>query len=240
MIKVIFSGAGLRECVVAPELPVAGEETVPYSKKHKLRSKSRIMHSATELFCRHGFDRVSIGQIMEVAKMTHGAFYNHFESKEALFSASFLESFRRGPVSRLAKAPFSIKHLAALATDYLSLRAFRDRRDPGPEAVLFNEIGSERPGIRKLYEEAYERMKKMLEVRITALGRLGKLPFAVNRDIAADRARSIIAAMVGAVAVARSITDPREQHLVLLAAQRQILAMLGVSESAYDPARIAG
>lgn len=213
---------------------------MPYSKKHKLRSKSRIMHSATELFCRYGFDRVSIGQIMEVARMTHGAFYNHFESKEALFSASFLDSFRRGRVSRLAKAPFSIKHLAALVTDYLSLRAFRDRTDPGPEALLFNEIGSDRPGIRQLYDEAYERMKKMLEVRITALARLGKLPFAANREIVAERARGIIAAMVGAVAVARSITNPREQHLVLLAAQRQILAMLGVSESAFDPVTTGG
>lgn len=209
---------------------------MPYSKNHKLRTKDRILRSATELFCRHGFDKVSIGQIMEVASMTHGAFYNHFESKEALFSASFLKCFKRSRVARLAKAPFSIKHLAALVTDYLNLRTLKDRAEPGPEALLFNEIGSERPGIRKLYDEAYQRMKKMLETRITALARLGRLSFAVDREITADRARGIIAAMVGAVAVARSITQPQEQQLILQAAQRQILDMLGVSELEFDPA----
>ncbi|MBB3062943.1 TetR family transcriptional regulator [Microbulbifer rhizosphaerae] len=209
---------------------------MPYSKTHKSQTKDRILRSATELFCRHGFDKVSIGQIMEVARMTHGAFYTHFESKEALFNASFLESFKRSRVARLAKAPFSIKHLTALVTDYLNLRALRDRGAPGPEALLFNEIGSDRPRIKKLYEEAYERMKKMLETRITALGRLKKLPYAADRETVAEKARGIIAAMVGAVAVARSISQEREQHLILQAAQKQILGILGVNETEFDPA----
>ena len=47
---------------------------MPYSKDHKAQSKERILKSATDLFCRYGFDKVSIGQVMKLAKMTPGAF----------------------------------------------------------------------------------------------------------------------------------------------------------------------
>ena len=56
---------------------------MPYSPDHKSKSKERILASATELFGRFGFDKVSINQVMKLARMTHGAFYAHFESKEA-------------------------------------------------------------------------------------------------------------------------------------------------------------
>ncbi len=206
---------------------------MPYSKDHKLRSKNRILQSATELFCREGFEKVSIGQIMKLARMTHGAFYAHFESKEALFNASFLESFKRSRMARLAKGPFSIKHLTALVTDYLNLRAVKDLTDPAPEAILFNDIGSDRREIKKLYEQAYSRMKQMLEKRITALGRLKKLPYTPDREMVKEKARAIIASMVGAVAIAKSISDENEQQQILLAAQKQILAILGIRESEY-------
>jgi TetR/AcrR family transcriptional repressor of nem operon len=67
---------------------------MPYPKSHKEKSKLRILDAALELFSSHGFAKVSISQIMKSAKMTHGAFYTHFESKEALYSASFLQTFK--------------------------------------------------------------------------------------------------------------------------------------------------
>ena len=126
---------------------------MPYSKDHKIRSKERILQSATELFCRYGFDKVSISEIMKLARMTHGAFYSHFESKEALYNASFLETLRNSRAARLAKGPFFIKHLTALVTDYLNLRELERKTAPGPESILFNEIGSTNPEIKKLRDQ---------------------------------------------------------------------------------------
>lgn len=205
---------------------------MPYSKAHKSRSKDRIMKSASELFARYGFDKVSIGQIMKLARMTHGAFYGHFESKQALFKAYLVDAFQRSRRERLAKEPFSIKHLTALVTDYLNLGALKDRAEPGPESVLFNEIGSDKPEIRQLYEQAYERMKAMLERRITALSRLKKLPFKPEPATVTEKSRSILAAMVGAVAIAKSISSEEEQQRILDAAQRQILTILGLQSGA--------
>jgi len=204
---------------------------MPYSKEHKLKSKERILKSASELFCRYGFDKVSINQVMALARMTHGAFYAHFDSKEALYKASLLQLFKKSGAARLAKAPFSIKHLMQLVNNYVNLREMSDKSVPGPETVLFNEIGSERKDIRELYEESYLGLLKILETRIMALGRLKKIRLSDLGSVS-DRARAILAALVGAVAIARSIESEDERRRVLAAAQRQILSILGASQSA--------
>jgi len=207
---------------------------MPYSKEHKLQSKDRILQSATELFSRYGFDKVSISQIMKLARMTHGAFYAHFESKEALYNASFLETFRRSRAARLVKGPISFRNITSKVSDYLNLRYLKDKSSPGPEAILFNEIGSNHHEIKRLYEEAYERIRKMLERRITALGRLNKLPYAVDKEIIAEKSRAIMASLVGAIAIAKSIETEEEQRNILLAAQKQIFAIIGVDEEDFE------
>jgi TetR/AcrR family transcriptional repressor of nem operon len=213
---------------------------MPYSKDHKSRSKERILQAATELFCRYGFDKVSISQIMKLARMTHGAFYAHFESKEALYNESLLETFRRSRLARLTKGPFSVKQLTALVTDYLNLRELKEKSGPGPESILFNEVGSDRIEIKRLYEEAYERMRKMVETRITALGRLKKLPFATDKEVVAEKSRTILASLVGAVVIARSLPREEEQSQILVAAQKQIISMLGADEHELDDQDTAG
>ncbi len=200
---------------------------MPYSKAHKSRSRDRILKSASELFARYGFDKVSIGEIMKVARLTHGAFYAHFESKQALFKAYLSQAFQRNQRARLAKEPFTLKHLTSLVTDYLNLRSVKEEsREPGPETILINEIGSDEPEIRQLYEQAYQRMRTMLEKRITALSRLQQLPFPPDRELIAQKSRAILAAMVGAVAIAKSISREQEQHQILEAAQQQVLGIL--------------
>jgi AcrR family transcriptional regulator len=203
---------------------------MPYSKEHKLRSKDRILQSATELFCRYGFDKVSISQIMKLARMTHGAFYAHFESKEALYNASVFETLKRSRAGRLVKGPFSIKHLTSLVTDYLNLREPKRDQEPGPESILFNDIGSDNVEIKKLYEKSYMNLRELLEIRITALSKLGKLPFAADSETVAEKSRAILASLVGAVAIAKSIPHEEEQQNILMTAQKQIFSILGVSE----------
>ncbi len=207
---------------------------MPYTAEHKLKSKERILMSATELFCRFGFDKVSIHQVMKLAKMTHGAFYAHFESKEALYKASFLQTLNGSTTGRLAKAPFSIKHLTQLASNLLNLRALSEQSRPSPENILFNEIGSDSAEIRQLYEKSYLSILKILEKRIKALCKLNKLSLAQNQVAIAVKSRAILASLVGAVAIAKSIQSEEERCKILTAAQDQILNMLGVVEFSTD------
>ncbi len=207
---------------------------MPYTAEHKLQSKERILLSATELFCRFGFNKVSISQVMKLAKMTHGAFYAHFESKEALYKASFLQTLNGSSTGRLAKAPFSMNHLTQLASNLLNLRALSEKSRPSPENILFNEIGSDSVEIRLLYEKSYLGVLKILEKRIMALSKLKKISFTPNQEAIAKKSRAILASLVGAVAIAKSIQSEEERQLILSAAQNQILIMLGVAGLSSD------
>jgi len=220
MIKIIFSV----QCEVA----------MSDSMNRKARSRERILQSAIELFSRQGFEKVSIGQIMKLAKMTHGAFYAHFASKEALYHASVQETLENSRAARLVKGPLSVTHLTELVSNCLNLQELEHKHKPGPETVLFNEIGNENAEIRTLFEASYLRMKKMLETRLIALSRLKKLPFEPDRDVIVDKARVILAALVGAVALAKSLPGEQERQHILNAVQRNILQMLGVNESELD------
>lgn len=204
---------------------------MPYPKSHKAKSKDLIVDSAVDLFSRYGFDKVSIGQIMSAAKLTHGAFYAHFKSKEALYSESFLRTLKGSRAARLVKGPLSIKHLTALVTNYWNLGELEKKSKPGPETILFNEVGNENSNVKKLFEESYQSLKKMIEIRITALSKLKQLQFEPDRETIAEKSRAVLASLVGAVVVAKSISDKDEQRKILEAAQKQILDILGVKES---------
>ncbi len=201
---------------------------MPYPKDQKTKSKDRILAAAIELFSRYGFDKVSIGQIMSAAKMTHGAFYAHFNSKEALFKASFLETVKRSRAARLVKGPLSVNHLTELVTHYWNLRELERNTLPGPETLLFNEVGNSNANVRRLFEESYDGLKKMVERRLIALSKLKQLPIEVHQESIAEKSRAILSLLIGAVVVAKTITREEEQRGILEAAQKQILLMLGV------------
>lgn len=204
---------------------------MPYPKEHKAKSKNLILNSAVELISRYGFEKVSIGQIMQSAKMTHGAFYAHFKSKEALYRASFFDTLKNSRAARLVKGPLSVKHLTKLVTNYWNLSELEQKSKPGLETILFNEIGNQNTNIKQLFEESYDKLKKMIETRISALIKLKQLPLEPDRELISEKARTILVSMVGAVAIAKNISPEEERRRILESTQKQILLMLGVKES---------
>jgi len=125
----------------------------------------------------------------------------------------------------------SIKGLISLVTNYWNLSELEKTDKPGPETILFNEIGNENTNIKRLFEESYDSLRKMIETRIAALIKLKQLPFEADSEVIADKSRAILASMVGAVAVAKNLSREEERRLILESAQRQILNILGVKES---------
>ena len=69
---------------------------MPYPAGHRVETRKKIIDSARRLFNRHGFESVSIGQIMAGAKLTHGGFYSYFNSKSDLY-AEVLNCFFTDP-----------------------------------------------------------------------------------------------------------------------------------------------
>jgi TetR/AcrR family transcriptional repressor of nem operon len=54
------------------------------SKHHAAENRQAIVDAASELFRAQGFRGTSVPELMQAANMTHGGFYGHFASKEAL------------------------------------------------------------------------------------------------------------------------------------------------------------
>ena len=63
------------------------------SQEEKELSHARIVASASRLFRERGIEGAGVADVMEDAGMTHGGFYKHFQSKEALLIRALEDAF---------------------------------------------------------------------------------------------------------------------------------------------------
>ena len=75
------------------------------SKAQTRENKARIVAAAAQLFRERGFERVGVAEVMQAAGLTHGGFYNHFDSKKQLEEEACTLSFGEalGPLSRIGE-----------------------------------------------------------------------------------------------------------------------------------------
>src|ERR1043166_10173285 len=115
-------------------------EAMPYPTGHRENTKNKIIDSARKLFNRHGFDNVSLQQIMAGAGLTHGGFYSYFRSKSDLY-AEVLGCFFTDPQW---KSCWEGVHVDLSSTDvgpqvvraYLSRQLFEDVENSCPMVAL--------------------------------------------------------------------------------------------------------
>ena len=99
------------------------------------KNRQRVVAKASRLFREGGFDGISVNDLMKAAGFTHGGFYNHFESKDALAGEALDYAFRQMDGVRER-----IPTLDEFVTSYLSEEA---RNAPGstcPAAALAGEV----------------------------------------------------------------------------------------------------
>lgn len=169
------------------------EET---AEKHR-----RILEQAGRLFRERGFSGVSVSEIMKATGLTHGPFYNHFASKEALMSEALADLSAR----TLAFYDRTVQEqgVAAYRDFYLS-RAHVDDPSAGClVAALATDIPKE-PATRAPFTE---HVKRTLE----------RMTFDAAGDGARERALQGLSAMVGAVILARAVDDPALADEILAA-----------------------
>ena len=63
------------------------------SKAEMDKSHQRIVEGASRLMRKQGIETTSVNEVMANAGLTHGGFYRHFNSKEALVSAALETAF---------------------------------------------------------------------------------------------------------------------------------------------------
>jgi TetR/AcrR family transcriptional repressor of nem operon len=161
------------------------------SREQVSEHKTRILQAAAERFRERGFDNVTVAEVMKAAGLTHGAFYGHFPSKDALMAEAI--AFAVTPPANAAKPVPATTY----ADVYLSTK-HRDNRSTGCAfAGLGTEAARGSPELRHAMSASVEQ-----QIQRFADASPGKS--------AKEKRRAGIAAwsaMVGAVMLSRIVDD---------------------------------
>ena len=166
-----------------------------YSREHKLETHARIVKKASVRLREKGAHGIGVADLMKDAGLTHGGFYAHFDSREALVIEAFAHAMDRSTERwrKLAEQTPPEKRLAAIVDSYLTT-VHRD--DPGHGCAvpaLAAEIAREGPRTRKAFAAKLEQMVDMLAAQIPEL----------PRKAARMQAMAAIATMMGTLVLAR-------------------------------------
>jgi len=173
---------------------------MPYPAGHRDAVKKRIVDSARRLFNRHGFDNVSLKQIMAGAGLTHGAFYSYFKNKSDLYVevlACFLtdpdwENCWEGVNVDLSSTDAGAQVVQA----YLSNQHFDDVENSCPMVALPTDVARSGKTARRAFETVFTAMVGVLERSLAGRGRERRAT-----------AQAITALSIGGMVVARALVD---------------------------------
>lgn len=169
-----------------------------HSQAEKAISRERILAEASRQVRDSGLESVSVGALMKRIGLTHGGFYGHFESREALLVEALGRALHDGEAKAGAKgAPASF---SGMARSYLS-RKHRDSRDSGcAVAALVSDVARADAASRELMTEHVEAF-------------IGTVAKALGGDD--ERAILAVSAMVGALTLSRVVADPGRSNAIL-------------------------
>ncbi len=173
---------------------------MPYPVGHRAEVRGKIVQSARRLFNRHGFDNVSIAQIMAGAGRTHGGFYNYFGSKSDLYS-EVLGCFFTDPNWKNCwegvKVDLASSNVGPqVVRAYLSQQHFDDVENSCPMAALPSYVTRGGKSAKRAFETVFKAMVSVLE-RSSHEGRR-------QRRVTAQ---AVAALCVGGMVVARALDD---------------------------------
>jgi TetR/AcrR family transcriptional regulator, transcriptional repressor for nem operon len=177
-----------------------------HSRVEKEKTHKRIVKIASQRFREKGVAGVGIAELMKEAGLTVGGFYKHFDSRDDLVAEAVSSAFgtwnRQVDAAASGGPPLTY---SKLIDDYLN-EAHRD--DPGTGcaySALAAEISRSDKNARAL---ASEQIRNDLQLIA------GLLP-GKNRHAARARAILTFSALVGAMTLARAVSDEKMSHEIL-------------------------
>lgn len=183
-----------------------------YSPDQKEKTHQRILDEAARQFREKGVSNTGLQPLMKSLGLTHGGFYAHFRSKDDLVESALQEAARQMD-EETARVHDTGTPLATLINRYLS-RAHRD--SPGQGCALptvsaeLGQLG--RPS------ETTDRIVR---------DRLALIEGELDADQGEQRSILILAALVGGLQLARSVSDPALSERILQTTREQLLALIG-------------
>lgn len=178
-----------------------------YDSEHKSETRKLVLKEAARDIREKGPGGVAVAGIMARAGLTHGGFYAHFKSKDALIAEAIGVMFEdaRGRLFRATGDLNSKEGFAAYVDGYLSA-AHRDARSRGcPLPSLSGDMARLEPLSRERFGQGVEAITDRVAGMLEASG---------VQDPKTEAA-AVMSQMVGALALARAVADPAQSERIL-------------------------
>ncbi|MBF5003232.1 TetR/AcrR family transcriptional regulator [Diaphorobacter caeni] len=183
-----------------------------YPASETAQKRERILDEAARLFRERGFDRVGVAEIMQAAGLTHGAFYAHFSSKEALASEALSRAFAHSERRLFRKRHADDDLKQRFVERYLNRAHLNDPGDGCPLVSLAPEVARS-DALQDSFTEALETMiERMTE------------SFDWTDEHAREHSITLLSTAVGALTLARAVNRPQLANELLNTVKSQLLA----------------
>lgn len=197
-----------------------------YSKDHKTETHARIVKNASVQLREKGAASLGVAELMKESGLTHGGFYAHFSSRDALIGEAFLHAMEQAARRwrKRAEAAPEGKELAAIVNGYLT-PAHRDDVGNGCALpALGAEVSRATPKTRKAVVSKLEEMVDVIA---------GQMPAPTTKAARRD-AIGALATMMGTLLLARMAGTGEFSEEVLGAGRHAALK----SENPAEPRRM--
>ena len=186
------------------------------SNEEKAKTHEKIINTASKMFRKNGIEATGVADIMKTLNLTHGGFYRHFASKNALV----IEAIERAITESLAEL-ISAKNrnerdkkaaIEVYIDRYLSDEHIENAANGCPLAAL----GTEAPHMSpEIFETFTDGTNKAIEAISNALP--------INRK--KQDATSIMSTLIGSVILARMAHDKTQQKEILSIAKKSLFSL---------------
>jgi TetR/AcrR family transcriptional regulator, transcriptional repressor for nem operon len=190
--------------------------TMRYSREHKKETHARIVRKASIRLREKGAHGIGVADLMKEAGLTHGGFYAHFDSRDALVVEAFAYAMDRS-LEHWRKLTGEIapeKRLAMIIDTYLTPT---HRDDPGHGCAITSlgaEIARESPKTRRAFALKMEQLIDLIADQIQEM----------PRKAARKQATSLLATMMGTLVLSRIAGSGELSDEVLQAGKEAALA----------------
>ena len=181
-----------------------------YSAAETAKKHQQILDKSIRLFRQRGFSAVSVSEVMKAAGLTHGPFYNHFASKEALMSETLTREMQRS-LGDIDKLPQTEAGKATYIDYYLSEEHMHDCSGGCAVAALASEVRQE----EQVRGGFTEQIKGLIHRFAT------HFPWRSRRSARGD-AIYMYTSLIGAVMLARAVDDPELANEILTEVRKRI------------------
>lgn len=174
----------------------------------------RIVTAAARAIRRSGYDGTGVADIMKEAGLTHGTFYAHFTSRDAMLAEAVSQASTESTALAAAavQAAPPGKALAGMLRSYLSKEHVAQAEQGCPLVALGSETWRQTAEVRRVTTRHVKETVDMLARQSPDWG----------QPQAHQRALATIATLVGAVLLARAVDEPALSDELREAALKQL------------------